>query len=115
VPDDDNLQQQTFQSEPESDSGVVAAALFALASGAVMRAEEILALAREAGGIFSTDIRSTCIASLDYNPITGLLTVTFTDGDICDYHHVSMWNFLEFINAASKGGFYNSRVRGQWS
>jgi hypothetical protein len=113
--DDDNLQQQAFQS---TDTGAAiasaaAAALAALASGVVLRAQEILALADDAGE-FRHDVDSTCVAALTYNVHTGYLLVELTDGSDWPYQNVSMFNFLRWMNAGSYGSFYNSEVRGRW-
>jgi hypothetical protein len=118
LPDDD-LQGRNFQQPrpaPEEAGGAAAAAaaaLAALASGAVLRAQELLALADRAGTL-SLDFDSTCIASLAYNVRTGAMAVSFTDGSVYPYPPVSMLNFLAFINAKSKGSFYNAYVRGKW-
>src|SRR5216684_7681653 len=117
--DDDDLQDRNCQlprPAPEAAGGAgaaAAAALAALASGAVLRAQELLALADRAGTV-SIDIDSTCIRSLAYNIRTGAMAVEFTDGSLYPYPPVSMINFLRFINASSKGSFYNANVRGKW-
>jgi hypothetical protein len=117
--DDDDLQGRNFQQPrpaPEAAAGgaaAVAAALAALTSGAVLRAQELLALADRAGTV-NLDFDSTCIASLSYNIRTGAMAVTFTDGSVYPYPPVSLANFLLFINAKSKGSFYNAYVRGKW-
>jgi KTSC domain len=121
-PDDDDLQQRNFQQPrpaPEAAGGgagaaaAAAAALAALASGAVLRAQELLALADQAGTV-NLDFDSTAIMSLSYNIRTGAMAVTFTDGSVYPYPPVTMVNFLRFINAPSLGSFFNKYVRGQW-
>src|SRR6202030_3092369 len=99
MPEDDALQGRNFQQPrpaPEAAGGAAAAAaaaLAALASGAVLRAQELLALADRAGTL-NLDFASSCIASLSYNIRTGAMAVTFTDGSVYPYPPVSMVNFL---------------------
>jgi hypothetical protein len=118
LPDDDlqgrNFQQST-QPAPEVGGAAAGAAavLAALAAGVTIRANELLALADRAGTL-GIDIDSTAISSLAYNVRTGAMAVTFTDGSVYPYPPVSMLNFLRFINASSKGLFYNKYVRGKW-
>ena len=116
-PDDDDLQGRNLQQPrpaPEAAGGAAAAAaLAALASGAVLRAQELLALADQAGTV-NLDFDSTAIRSLSYNIRTGAMAVSFTDGSVYPYPPVTMINFLRFINASSLGSFYNANVRGKW-
>lgn len=114
--DDDNT--QTFQSgnaglAAEVSATALAAALAALASGAVLRIQEIIALADDSGDT-EIEVDSTCVEFLRYNHSTGYLVVGLTDGSEWPYQGVSMFNFLAFANAPSKGGFFNSEVRGRW-
>jgi hypothetical protein len=117
--DDDDLQGRNFQqpTQPAPEVGGAAAGaaavLAAIASGITIRANELVALADRTGRI-NIDIDSTCIASLAYNYATGAMAVTFTDGSVYPYPPVSMVNFLAFINAPSRGTFYNKYVRGKW-
>ena len=109
-------QQNTFQSPLElggEAASAAAAALAALASGAVLRAQEVLALADESGEV-DIPVTSSCIAAFRYRLISGNLDVTFTDGSVYPYHRVSMFNFLRWLNDPSKGSYFNANVRGQW-
>lgn len=109
-------QQNTFQSPLElggEAASAAAAALAALASGAVLRAQEVLALADESGEV-DIPVTSTCIAAFRYRLVSGNLDVTFTDGSVYPYHRVSMFNFLRWLNAPSRGSFFNAEVRGRW-
>lgn len=106
---------QTRAAEIATDAAAAASvALAALASGAVLRAQEILALADDTGNA-TFPIRSTCVAQLLYNIESGDTLVTLTDGSEWPYHQISMINFLRFLNAASPGSFYNAEVRGRWT
>ncbi len=111
-------QQDSFQSQAStavSDlAGAAAATLAAIASGLAVRAREIMELADEAG-VIQIPIDSTCIAHLEYHTVTGNLNVTFVDGAMYPYHRVSMFNLLSWLNADSKGAFFNRYVRGQWT
>ena len=114
MPDD---QQDSFQSQASaavSDlAGAAAATLAAIASGLAVRAREVLELADEAG-VIQIPIDSTCVEHLEYHTFTGNLNVTLTDGSTWPYHSVSMFSLLAWLNASSKGAFFNSVVRGQW-
>ena len=92
-------------------SAVTALAL--LASGAVIRANELLSMA-DATGHISIPVDSTAIRRLRYSIRTGTMGVFFQDGDFYDYPSVSIGQFTQFVNAPSKGQFYNRFVRGQW-
>jgi hypothetical protein len=116
--EDDDLQGRNFQQpRPAPDAGGAAAGaaavLAAITAGVTIRANELAALADRAG-TFNIDIDSTCVRSLAYNIRTGAMAVEFTDGSVYPYPPVSMLNFLAFINAKSKGSFYNAYVRGKW-
>src|SRR5712692_2695673 len=79
-----------------------AAALSALASGLVLRVQELVALADEAGHI-EISVHSTCVAELRYDTVTSTMSVTFTDGSEYDVPSVSIFSFLAFLNSPSKG------------
>jgi hypothetical protein len=115
---EEDQRQDSFQlraAEIATDAAAaVSAALAALASGAALRANEIISLAEQTGSV-TLPIRSTCIASLEYTPESGDLVVTFTDGSQYPYHQVSMINLLRWYNDVSQGSFYNREVRGQWT
>jgi hypothetical protein len=119
MPDEDDLQGRNFQQQgpPATETGLAsvgaAAALAALAAGAIIRAHELASLADQAGRV-NIDVDSTAIRSLSYHIATGAMAVTFTDGSVYPYPPVSMVNFLRFVNASSKGRFYNAEVRGKW-
>jgi lysyl-tRNA synthetase class 2 len=119
TPDDDDLQGRNFQQQgpTATETGLAtagaAAALAALAAGALIRAHELASLA-DAVGRVNINVDSTAIRSLAYHLTTGAMAVTFTDGSVYPYPPVSMSNFLEFVNATSKGQFYNRYVRGRW-
>jgi hypothetical protein len=112
---DDDLQQRSFQSVDigAAAAAAIAAALAALASGAVLRVQEILALA-DSSGDTEIEVHSSCVSFLRYNNRTGYLIVGLTDGSDWPYQNVSMFNFLRFVNARSKGAFFNAEVRGRW-
>jgi hypothetical protein len=95
-----------------------AAALAAIASGATIRALEVMHLA-DAAGQARIPVRSSCIDALSYNLVTGTMTVHFADGSDYDYPDISMVAFLVFANARSVGSHYNTYYRGaaatQWA
>lgn len=57
-------------------------------------------------------LQSSAIRSLDYDPESRLLTITFTNGSTetvsADYE-----TFKAFASAPSAGGFYHSNIRGR--
>lgn len=116
---DDELQQGGFQQPRPTSTEVglatagAAAALAAIAAGAIIRFQELADLADAAGRV-NINVDSTAIRSLAYHLTTGAMAVTFTDGSVYPYPPVSVVNFLRFINAPSKGRFYNAQVRGKW-
>jgi hypothetical protein len=111
-PDQDNSFQSRASTVIQDTAEAAAAALAALASGLVLRAQEILALADEAGHIVIPVHGSSCIAELSYDTVTGTMGVVFLDGAEYDYPSVSMYSFLAFVNARSKGEHYNQHFRG---
>jgi KTSC domain len=117
--EEDDLQNRGFQQGVNEPSPVVqvvggaAAVLEKIAGGIFIRANELLALADRAGTV-TLDFDSSCIRTLHYNLRTGAMAVTFTDGSVYPYPPVTMVDFLSFINAESKGSYYNRYVRGKW-
>ncbi|MGC2517867.1 MAG: KTSC domain-containing protein [Burkholderiales bacterium] len=58
-----------------------------------------------------TDVNSTAIASIGYDPTTGELEVTFTNGASYTYT-VDPVTYENFLAADSKGSFYARHIRG---
>jgi hypothetical protein len=114
--DDEQFDQQGFSPRNRATeiAETIAAAVAALASGAALRAQEIIALADDLGN-FQEDVESSFIESLGYNLTTQVCTVVFQDGSQYQYPNVSMADFLAWWNAPSKGAFYNQFVRGRWA
>lgn len=54
---------------------------------------------------------SSVIRAFDYEPKRGALTVTFTTGRVYCYYGVEPEVFAAFEIAASKGRFFNLRIR----
>lgn len=63
----------------------------------------------------STKVSSSAIADYRYNDARGILTVRFTDGSVYRYFDVSRAAFDGFINAPSRGGYFNLYVRSKKS
>jgi hypothetical protein len=59
-------------------------------------------------------VQSRAIEEIEYNTEDETMSVTFTNGSQYDYPSIRRDQFMEFVNAPSKGSFYNSYVRGQW-
>jgi KTSC domain len=106
--------QNTFQTrvgEVAADAAAAAgAALAAIASGFAIRARELLDLADEFGHI-EVPVQSTCIHQLRWDRVTGTMGVTFNDGSEYDVPDVSLFAFLAFVNAPSKGRHWNDHFR----
>lgn len=113
--DDDDLQRQTLeQREAGPTAGeAAAAALAALASGFALRVQELVHLADSVGDI-TIPVQSSVISELRYNLQTRVVGAAFVDGSDYEWSEISAYNFLEWLNASSKGAFFNERVRGQW-
>jgi hypothetical protein len=54
---------------------------------------------------------SSVIALVEYDREFSRLTVTFTSGRVYDYYAVSNEVASEFLEAPSKGAFFNTRIR----
>jgi hypothetical protein len=112
----DDDQDNSFQERPstviQDAAAATAAALAALASGFVLRAQEILALADDLGHVVIPVHGSSCISEISYDTVTGTMGVVFVDGYEADYPNVSMYSFLAFVNASSKGQHFNAYFRG---
>jgi hypothetical protein len=57
---------------------------------------------------------STAIRDHDYDPQTSRLTVTFVTGRVYVYEHVPPEVAADFDAAASKGRFFNARIRDRY-
>ncbi len=91
---------------------MAAAALVAISSGIAIRVNELLALA-DAWGRITIPVSSSCIGELNYNIATGTMGVVFTDGSTYDYPNTSIASVVQFVNADSKGRYFNENFRGQ--
>lgn len=59
-------------------------------------------------------MQSSVIESFDYDPIEKHLDVRFVSGRRYRYHDVPEYLVLDLERAASKGEFFNERVRDQF-
>jgi len=110
-PDEQNSFQSRASTVIQDAAEATAAALAALASGLVLRAQEILALADD-NGQTTIPVRSSCISELQYDTVNSTLKIIFHDGSEYDYPDVSMYSFLALANARSVGSHYNQFFRG---
>lgn len=83
--------------------------------------EELVELAETAARYFllTVPVNSTAIEELEYNTHNGEMSVTMTDGSTWPYPApgrpaITQEQFQAFVNAPSKGVFYNLYVRGKW-
>ena len=60
-------------------------------------------------------VRSSAIAAIGYDPVTGRMRVRFRDGGTYDFCGVPEHVFLEFIHAPSKGRYYHLRIKDRYS
>lgn len=58
---------------------------------------------------------SSAIATIDYNPDTLILRITFRDNHVYDYYGVPEITAQQFINAPSKGKYYTQYIKGRFN
>jgi hypothetical protein len=107
---------------PTDDSGGVGGLAGALGGAAALLTavrfglgigEDMILRAADRLGDLDIPVASTCIDSVSYNIKSGDMEVTFQDGSVYYYPQTPMITFLQFINAPSKGAFYNKYLRGR--
>lgn len=64
------------------------------------------------GGMTMIAVRSSAIRAIGYDGST--LSVEFHDGDIYDHPDVPESVYRDFMNASSKGTYYNRYIRGRY-
>jgi hypothetical protein len=112
-PSDDELQKKTQPSNIGAGGALAAGTIIAaLLAGITIRARELFSLVDDEGQV-TVPVRSSCIASLQYNMDTHDMEITFVDGGVYYYSDVSNLEFLNFTNARSKGRHYNEYFRGR--
>jgi hypothetical protein len=57
------------------------------------------------------DVSSTVVARVAYDEPSRELCVVFTTGRVYTYHDVPRGRYIQFVNAASKGEFFNRYIR----
>ena len=57
---------------------------------------------------------SSTIESVGYNPITAVLEIQFTHGDLYEYFMVPKSTYLALLKASSKGRFFGESIRDQF-
>jgi len=60
---------------------------------------------------FTLPLESTCIFSIEYNPITFTLTIDFVEGQQYEYHYVPLFTVIELIRSGSAGRYFNATIR----
>jgi KTSC domain-containing protein len=61
-------------------------------------------------------VKSTCVQSLGYNPVTAELYVRFLESNqTYVYENVDVKTFLRFLSADSKGEFFSQEIRSVFS
>jgi hypothetical protein len=61
------------------------------------------------------NVASSAITSVNYDPDSATLSVTFRDGSFYIYDDVPQSVYDELIGASSPGGYFNSQVRDEYS
>lgn len=56
-------------------------------------------------------IISTSIASLGYDPNQSTLEIEFLEGAVYQYHNIPTSVYLSFVNANSRGRFFNYYIK----
>jgi len=119
--EEDDLQQQTvFSRDAAVEAGMAAGALAAARAAAIAAVRagnfirvEVLERIADQTGLINLPVTSSCIASLSYRLGSGIMAVTFRDGSVYDVPDVPVSEFLSFLNARSKGQFWNANFRGR--
>jgi hypothetical protein len=75
-----------------------------------MNEEEIRALANSDGQIY-IPVSSAFIEAISYDLRVEVLIVSFLRGGDTAYTHCSFEKFVDFVNADSKGSFYNLYIK----
>lgn len=58
---------------------------------------------------------STCVADVEYNPLTREMTVQFVERGTYKYKEVPIDEYVDFEMAASQGKYFNLYVRDRYS
>lgn len=56
-------------------------------------------------------VDSSCLRSIGYDPVDGVLEVRFVHGDVYQYHEVPADVHEAFMAAESKGRYLNAHLR----
>ena len=59
-------------------------------------------------------VSSSAIAAVGYDPATMRMKIRFVQGDTYDFCRVPAHVFQGFLNAQSKGGYYNDHIRDRY-
>jgi KTSC domain len=57
------------------------------------------------------NVNSSCIEAIAFNQITSILSIRFNSGSIYEYDGVSLILFDSFLDANSKGHFFNKYIK----
>ena len=64
--------------------------------------------------VFMPAIRSSTIASADYDGARQKLTISFKNGGVYDYSGVDAKTYNDFLEAPSQGTFFANYIRGKY-
>ena len=65
-------------------------------------------------GVFVIAVTSTAVAQIEYDELSQELIVTFTSGRTYTYYGVPREVYPRFLNAESKGQFFNEHIRDRY-
>jgi hypothetical protein len=68
----------------------------------------------EGENMILTTVQSNAIHAIGYDPENHLMEIIFTGGGIYCYSEVPPHIFQQFLQAGSKGGFFQSHIRGAY-
>ena len=61
------------------------------------------------------DLNSTLLHAVTYQDQCAVLELEFRNGAVCRYFGIPQQTFEELLRAASKGGYFNSRIRNRFA
>lgn len=59
-------------------------------------------------------VLSSTIESVGYDPVTAVLEIQFTHGDLYEYFMVPHSTYVSFLRSPSKGRFFGESIRSRY-
>ena len=57
---------------------------------------------------------STCVANVEYNPLTREMTIEFVERGTYKYHEVPLDDYVDFETSGSQGKYFNLYIRDKY-